>query len=168
MITRICKICNKELSIEEFYKHGAGRYHACKICFTTYIQIKRIEKIERLNGKPIKKCLNCGKILYKQEYDRCPKCDIIFRIENNIHVGKYTLRKYLIKTCGHQCEECKNIIWNNKSIPLDIHHIDGDKKNNHLNNLKLLCKNCHAQTDNYCFKNSSINKRKHLNTINNI
>lgn len=38
-------------------------------------------------------------------------------------------------------------------IPLETHHIDGIKTNNELNNLKLLCPNCHAFTDNYKGKN---------------
>jgi transposase len=38
-------------------------------------------------------------------------------------------------------------------IPLEVHHVDGDRLNNELNNLQLLCPNCHAQTDNYCGRN---------------
>lgn len=38
-------------------------------------------------------------------------------------------------------------------IPLEVHHVDGDRLNNELSNLQLLCPNCHAQTDNYCGKN---------------
>lgn len=41
-----------------------------------------------------------------------------------------------------------------KPIPLDIHHIDGDFKNDKKENLKLLCKNCHAQTETYGSKNN--------------
>ena len=38
-------------------------------------------------------------------------------------------------------------------IPLEVHHIDGDSLNNEMSNLKLLCPNCHAFTDNYRGKN---------------
>jgi len=41
-----------------------------------------------------------------------------------------------------------------KSISLDVHHIDGNFKNNKRSNLKLLCKNCHAFTENYGSKNN--------------
>ena len=40
-----------------------------------------------------------------------------------------------------------------KPIPLQVHHIDGNHINNELNNLQLLCPNCHAQTDNWCRNN---------------
>lgn len=56
---------------------------------------------------------------------------------------------------GHRCECCQNTIWNNQPIPLEIHHLDGNHLNNELNNLQLLCPNCHALTNNYCGKNSN-------------
>lgn len=54
---------------------------------------------------------------------------------------------------GWKCECCGNAEWNGQPIPLQIHHIDGDHLNNELDNLQLLCPNCHAQTDNYCGRN---------------
>ena len=38
-------------------------------------------------------------------------------------------------------------------LNMELHHIDGNKYNNSLDNLILLCPNCHAQTDNYRAKN---------------
>ena len=36
---------------------------------------------------------------------------------------------------------------------LQLDHIDGDRSNNELGNLRLLCPNCHALTDTYCGRN---------------
>jgi hypothetical protein len=47
------------------------------------------------------------------------------------------------------CECCGLKTWQECPIPLELHHIDGNTKNNTLSNLELLCPNCHAQTDNY-------------------
>ena len=52
----------------------------------------------------------------------------------------------------HKCEECLNVEWNGHIIPLEIEHIDGDRWNNELENIKLLCPNCHALTATYCRK----------------
>ncbi len=59
------------------------------------------------------------------------------------------LKKHLIKLRGHKCEKCSLLEWNKLPIPIEIHHIDGKRFNNELDNLQLLCPNCHAQTDNY-------------------
>ena len=62
----------------------------------------------------------------------------------------------LVNLRGHKCESCKSENWLEQPIPLEVHHMDGDSLNNEFSNLKLLCPNCHALTDNYCGRN--INK----------
>lgn len=64
------------------------------------------------------------------------------------------LNKPLIKIRGHQCECCKNTEWLGQPITLQVHHKDGDKTNNTLENLQLLCPNCHSYTDNFGSKNN--------------
>ena len=57
------------------------------------------------------------------------------------------LKKHLIKLRNYQCEKCKLTEWMTFPIPLEVHHIDGDRTNNTLDNLELLCNNCHGLTD---------------------
>ena len=54
----------------------------------------------------------------------------------------------------HKCECCGLTTWLNQPIPLELHHIDGDRTNNKIENYQLLCPNCHAFTDSYRGKNS--------------
>lgn len=49
-----------------------------------------------------------------------------------------------------KCECCSLTEWNGQPAPLQLHHKDGDPKNNAFNNLQILCANCHAQTDTFC------------------
>ena len=56
----------------------------------------------------------------------------------------------------HRCERCGSAQWLGRPIPLELHHNDGDKTNNLLRNLELLCPNCHALTDNYRGKNKKV------------
>lgn len=69
--------------------------------------------------------------------------------------GSDKLRKRLLKEQikSHQCEKCKRKTWSKETIPLELHHIDGNSNNHKLKNLLLLCPNCHALTDNYRVKN---------------
>lgn len=57
---------------------------------------------------------------------------------------------------GRRCEQCGKEEWLGQPIPLEVHHEDGDSLNNEMDNLKLLCPNCHALTNNYCGKNINI------------
>lgn len=54
-----------------------------------------------------------------------------------------------------KCEECGLTEWNDKPIPTELHHKDGNRFNNKLKNLRVLCCNCHAQTPNYKKKKST-------------
>lgn len=56
------------------------------------------------------------------------------------------LKPHLIKARGHFCEKCKLSKWLGEIIKLEIHHVDEDRTNNNLNNLLLLCPNCHSCT----------------------
>jgi len=45
-----------------------------------------------------------------------------------------------------QCARCRQgTIWNGKPLVLQVHHINGNGTNNHIENLILLCPNCHEQ-----------------------
>lgn len=59
------------------------------------------------------------------------------------------LKPHLIKLRGHKCECCELSEWREKPIGLEVHHMDGDRTNNELDNLQLLCGNCHHQTPNF-------------------
>ena len=74
-----------------------------------------------------------------------------FTKNSNKKNGKTTLAP-LVALRGHRCEKCGREEWEGEKIPLHIHHKDGDHYNNELDNLQLLCLNCHALTENFCTK----------------
>lgn len=70
-------------------------------------------------------------------------------------------RYYLFKTRGTKCEKCL-FEYKIKKIgfgPFEIHHIDGNHENNKIENLMILCKNCHWETPNYGFRERTHTKK---------
>lgn len=79
------------------------------------------------------------------------------------NVKSHVLRIKLIEDGikEEKCENCNLYTWLGKKIPLELHHEDGNRFNNELVNLQILCCNCHANTENYGSKNKiKVNNNK--------
>ncbi len=53
----------------------------------------------------------------------------------------------------HKCEKCGITEWMGQPTPIELDHINGNNRDNRLENLRLLCPNCHAQTPTYRGRN---------------
>ncbi len=73
--------------------------------------------------------------------------------EGNI-VDNSKLKRIMVEERGHQCEQCGGCEWNGQKILLTVEHTDGNIFNDSLDNLLLLCRNCHAQTKAWCWRKS--------------
>lgn len=107
------------------------------------------------HSKVNKFCNNICQGQYKWKYETIP------RIELGTKADPTTLKKYLVEKRGEVCEECKiSSTWNNKKLVLQLDHIDGNSDNNLPDNIRLLCPNCHSQTDTYSAKGQGVRYHK--------
>lgn len=76
---------------------------------------------------------------------------------SGLHRSTFRLKNQLLKLGYKQrvCEMCNNQKWMGEDIPLELHHINGNKFDNRIENIQMLCPNCHTFTDNYRGKNMS-------------
>ena len=101
------------------------------------------------------RCKKLG-IIYKngswckgQKRQTKPVSSLLKMSDKNISSHKLKLKLIKEGIIENKCNECGIILWNDKPISLHLDHIDGNRKNNELSNLRLLCPNCHSQTETY-------------------
>jgi hypothetical protein len=90
---------------------------------------------------------------------------IQFTTENKRLPNTHNTKLQLIKLglLENKCSICDNAgIWLNKPISLHLDHIDGNPRNNTITNLRILCPNCHSQTETYCGRNTNRNSEERL------
>lgn len=90
-------------------------------------------------------------IIAYQESKKLPISELLaIRKRLSSGVRKRIFREGLLK---YECSKCgNNGNWNGLPLTLQIDHINGGPINNVINNLRVLCPNCHSQTDNFAGK----------------
>ena len=145
-----CKNCNKETK---------NKYFCSNSCAAKCNNNLRISKCK------FYKCMHCNKeckVTSSKSNLYCSNaCQGEFKFQNEtktlVAEGKIndpkTLKRYLLKTRDCKCELCSiGDTWNGLPLILQLDHIDGNSDNNFPSNLRLLCPNCHSQTDTFAGK----------------
>lgn len=117
----------------------------------------------RNREKKEKQCLNCGNDIPNRNIYCNNKCQVEYRRLQNykkIEEGDYSdynrmdtidiaTKRYLIYKNGNKCMKCgwDEVNIHTNKVPIQLNHIDGDPSNQNLDNLELLCPNCHSLTE---------------------
>lgn len=144
---KICELVKKCSNINEVCKilghKGTNTY---------YTKIKKVIEKYNIDVSHFNKCTNKNTKRIKKELK-----DIL---QKNVEYCSSKLKQRLIKEGikEHKCEKCGRDDWDGIPIPLELHHINGDRNDNRLKNLQILCCNCHALTENHSGKK---NRKEH-------
>lgn len=84
-------------------------------------------------------------------------------IENSFYSKSNVLKRRIVEEglLEYQCDRCGINKWNNESIVLELHHKNSINSDNRIENLQILCPNCHSQTRQFCGRG----KRKYIKKI---
>jgi hypothetical protein len=151
--TLTCLECGKEFI---GFKRDNRKFcsQSCSAKFNNKIYPKRRTKNNSKN------CVNCEKPLNRLQHKYCSsKCFGEYKrqsIFQKIEEGDKSLpgenyKNYLINKFGAKCMKCD---WNEINpttglVPIQLEHKDGNSENHNLENLELLCPNCHSLTPTY-------------------
>lgn len=168
-----CTNCDTEFSKSstEVKRSKTGNHFCSSSCSAKYDNTYRSRKDRR----PDIKCINCLNTV-KSSHNTQKYCSVSCQhdykwkgIVKDIEKGDKSfsnqiLKKYLLLK-DDSCSVCGITEWNNSRITLELDHINGDGTNNNMDNLRLLCPNCHSQTDTYKAKNTGNPLGKELRSL---
>lgn len=74
------------------------------------------------------------------------------------HYQTYKLKKRMLREglVENICSLCGVSEWMGKPLNIELDHIDGNRSNHKKENLRMLCPNCHSQTETYRSKNNKL------------
>ena len=135
------KVCNEELSMAKAASKLGLHFNTFK---------KYAVKLGCYNPNPSGKGLTKPKTIGK-----IPTDVILAGKHPQYQTNKLRLRLIKEGIKDEKCEICGIEDWQGERLSFELDHIDGNSNNHLLENLRVVCPNCHSQTETYRAKNIS-------------
>ncbi len=171
-----CLHCNKMLDVKDYERASMTRKRRfCNAsCSASYNNTRKKKKAPS-------KCLHCSKDnkIRKNKFC-CSQCSTDYRYNEYIKrwlngeesgnidgaaeiVISTRVRRWFFEKYDSKCQKCGwgEVNPQSKKVPLTVHHKDGNCLISHVDNLELLCPNCHSLTGTYGGMNKGNSKRTH-------
>ena len=86
---------------------------------------------------------------------RSPLEDLRSWLASGRPISRWSLKRRLVATGvkREECERCGIASWRGRRLPIELHHVNGDGRDNRIENIVFLCPNCHSQTPNFGGRN---------------
>lgn len=157
-IPKICMNCQEQFDAPLKEHNRGNAKFCCRACASSYNH--KSKEIKENNCK----CSTCNKEFYrssskmklaKHGYHFCSRqCKQLAQslsyednipeiMPNHYNNGEYSNRNYRIKALKHKELKCEDCGFNSVTEVLVVHHVDRNRKNSDLSNLKILCPTCH-------------------------
>lgn len=89
----------------------------------------------------------------KDGFDKIALSEILSGKHPQYQTNKLRIRLIKEQIKENKCEVCDITNWNGKPVSFELDHIDGNRTNHNIDNLRIICPNCHSQTKTYRAKN---------------
>ncbi|WDQ44093.1 HNH endonuclease [Staphylococcus phage ESa2] len=96
-----------------------------------------------------------SKLYKKHKVQNCYSLEeILIKDSNYSNISRLKKRLVKEKLLTYKCYICNISSWRNKDITLQLDHINGNRRDHRIENLRFLCPNCHSQTETYAGRNT--------------
>jgi hypothetical protein len=149
-----CLFCGTKIPFEK--RRSKFCDHSCSAKFNNKGVTRHIKRSKVCSCGNAKKLSNqyCDECIEKHVYNRT------LRLED-LRTDRHR-KAWLLERHQHRCQVCGLTDWMGKPIPIELDHIDGNADNNAEENLRLICPNCHAQTETYKAANKGKNSGRQV------